>query len=205
MKRPKRHHFVPRWYLEGFVDPRSGFLHVYDKTTRAFRTQKSAEVMVINNYYQQKHAPDGVDPDILERLLGSWLEPKAKSAFKKLLNQQPLTEEDTAHILAYLELQRIRVPRQAEIAKQILETEFLVQALHARPDIMTPEFITAIMKGEITIELNDSYRFNVMKIFSRQLSPYFARMVWEIGKAEGSSFITSDSPVSFVNRAPAGP
>ena len=58
------------------------------------------------------------------------------------------------------------------------------------------------MKGEIAIELNDSYRFNVMKILSRQLSPYFARMVWEIGKAEeGSSFITSDSPVSFVNKA----
>jgi hypothetical protein len=96
----------------------------------------------------------------------------------------------------------MRVSRQAEKGKQIRKTELLLQTLQAPPEIMTPEVITALMKDEITIEFHDSYRFNVMKILSRQLIPYFVRMIWQVVNAEeGSSFITSDSPVSIVNRA----
>ncbi len=61
--------------------------------------------MAINRYYRQPHVPEGVDPDIFEKGLGSWLEPEAKNAFEKLLTQpQDVTGDDTAAILGYLEL-----------------------------------------------------------------------------------------------------
>ncbi len=48
--------------------------------------------------------------------------------------------------------------------------------------------------------MKDSDRFNSMRTLTGILIPYFARMVWEVIKAEkGSYFITSDSPVTFLN------
>jgi hypothetical protein len=102
MPRPKRHHFVPKWYLERFTDPTSGVVHAYDKTTETYRTPKPKNVMVIKDYNRQKHAPEGIDPDILETMLGSSVEPRTKDAFKKLLNHpRALTPDDSGWMLPY--------------------------------------------------------------------------------------------------------
>jgi hypothetical protein len=207
MPRPKRHHFVPKWYLEEFTDPKSGILHAYDKTTEIYWTPKPKNVMVIKDYYQQKHASESIDPDILETMLGSSIEPRAKDAFKKLLNHpRDLTPDDSGWMLPYLEVQRIRVPRQAEAARLILTTQLRPLALEAPPEILTSEVKAAILRGEITFPIHDSFRFEFMKMVTGLFTPYFARMVWEIVKAEGGcSFVTSDSPVSFANEAVALP
>lgn len=193
MTTPKRHHFVPRWYLEGFVEAKSGLLNVYDRKTKSFRRQKPREVMTIGRYYRQDWAPTGVDPDIFEKALGSKIEPNAKKALERLINAPTeATAEDTAAILIYLESQRIRVPRQAETAKNLLMT---VSLLH-----FPPELATALLKGQITI--SDGFRFDFMRMMTGQLHPFFSRMAWEVIEAEeGCSFVTSDSPVSFFNVA----
>lgn len=67
--------------------------------------------MVIKDYNRQKHTPEGIDPDILETMLGTSIEPEAQGAFKKLLSQPAeLTPDDSARMLTYLEVQRIRAP-----------------------------------------------------------------------------------------------
>ena len=104
MQNPKQHHFVPKWYLQGFTDPNSGFLHIYDRKTRKYRTQKPDKVMRINKYYKQEWAQEGIDPNILERLAGEWIEPQAKNAFERLLKMpNDFTLKETAFILLYLE------------------------------------------------------------------------------------------------------
>jgi len=50
MSNPKRHHFVPESYLNGFVDDESGFLNVYSKRSDLWRRQKPKQVMVKNKY-----------------------------------------------------------------------------------------------------------------------------------------------------------
>src|SRR3712207_6806477 len=77
---PKRHHYVPYWYLKRFVD-RSGFLHVYDKKDAVYARRKPREVMAINRYYRQAWAPKAADPDVVEKLVGRWLEPRAREIF----------------------------------------------------------------------------------------------------------------------------
>jgi uncharacterized protein DUF4238 len=203
MPRPKRHHFVPESYLEGFIDSESGCLHAYDKTTKKYWTPKPKNVMVIKDYYQQTHVSDGIDPDIFEKILGESLENQAKIAFRKLLNP-PLsfTEDDTAYILKYLEIQRIRVPRQAEYAKQIARQILELLVVNGPPEIVRPEVKTALIKGEVVISIKDVFRFNFMKMVQGVLYPYFGRMAWEVVEAPGGcSFITSDSPVTFFNVA----
>jgi hypothetical protein len=88
------------------------------RKTKGWRKQKPDKLMKINRYYEQSHVPEGIDPYILERELGSWLEPEAKDALDKLLcHPSELNADDSAIILHYLESQRIRVPRQAEMVK----------------------------------------------------------------------------------------
>lgn len=149
--------------------------------------------MRIGRYYRQAWAPEGVDPDILEKSFGSKLEPDAQKAFERLLRRsKDFTDEETAAILVYLEMQRVRVPRQAAVAKQLLMSTILLNS--------PPNVAAAIVKGDIRIKINDGFRFDFMRMLIGKFHPYFERMEWQIVEAEnGCGFITSDSPVTFYN------
>jgi len=202
MSTPKRHHFVPEAYLRGFVDDNSGFLNVYSKRSNMWRKQKPKQVMVRNKYYHQEWAPEGVDKNILEKFLGSEVEPRGLSALQKLIDMpEALDANDTAEIITYLQLQRLRVPRQADMAK-ILAKRFIASDL-----LKTPEGRDVLKHSDIVVK--DSFRIEFMSMMHGELSPYFSRMNWDVISAEeGSSFITTDSPVTFFNvdfKPPAEP
>jgi len=189
---PKMHHFVPRSYLERFTD-KEGFLHVFDRSSRSFRRQRPKEVMKINSYYRQEWAPPGVDPNIIEKTLGEWLETNAKDSIDRLIQcPAELTEDDTATLLTYIEMQRIRVPRQSETAKELMRATILRLA--------PPDAAAEIHAGKVLLTMKDSARFDYMRMIIGELHPWFGRMEWEIFEAEsGSAFVTTDSPVSLYN------
>ena len=193
MSAPKRHHFVPKSYLERFKEPDSHFLNLYSKRSGLWRRQKPDQVMVRNKYYRQNWAPDGVDPNILEKKLGEELEPKGLESLQRLVSEsEELSDDDTANIIAFIEFQRIRVPRQADeamrLAKLAIETEILA-------DEENRDMLTA---NQVVIK--DSFRFEFMREVSGRIGPYLSRMLWEIVQApDGSNFITSDSPVCYFN------
>lgn len=193
MSNPKRHHFVPESYLNGFVEDEEGFLNIYSKSTGHWRRQKPKQVMVRNKYYHQDWVPDSIDKNILEKTLGAEVEPKGLGALKKLIEvHDSLDDDDMANILVYLEFQRIRVPRQADMAKALAKTVITRQMMKM------PEGREALKYGKVVIK--DSFRIEFMRTVQRSLTPYFSRMIWEVIEVQaGFSFITSDSPVSFYN------
>jgi hypothetical protein len=130
---------------------------------------------------------------LLEKTLGQWLEKEAAHLIDTII-QSPndLSDEEMATFLLYLELQRIRVPRQAETAKMLMRKTIL--------DLVPEEITAGIRDGELQLNMSDSARFDYMRMMCGQLLPWFASMEWEIIEAEGgSSFITTDSPVSLYN------
>lgn len=194
MSNPKRHHFVPKAYLMGFTEPDSQFLNVYSRRSGLWRRQRPDHVMVRNKYYRQDWAPDGVDPNILEKRLGHRVEPDGLAALRKLAESpESLTDFDSANIVNYLELQRIRVPRQADMVKELLKTHLTSHLLG------TSQGRAVIRAGEITIK--DSFRLEFMRLVAGRMLPYITRMTWEIFRAaDDLNFITSDSPVTFLNK-----
>ena len=188
----KMHHYVPRSYLARFAND-GGFLHIYDRSSRKFRKQRPKEVMKINSYYRQEWAPPGIDPNAFETTLGEWLESVSKDSIDRLIDSpNSLTDQDTANLLTYIELQRIRVPRQAEIAKELMRSVIL--------RVAPPDALDAIAAGEVVLTIKDSARFNYMRMSIGKLHPWFGRMEWEVFAAEsGAAFVTTDSPVSFYN------
>jgi hypothetical protein len=189
---PKGHHFVPSSYLERFTDS-DGYLRIWDRPRSNLRKQRPQEVMKIRYYNRQTWAPPGIDPNILETSLGKDLENKAKHAIDLLIGDPAsLDDEASATLLSYLEFQRIRVPRQAETAKELMRETLLGLA----PDSVAK----SVRDGEMLLTMKESARFDYMRWMIGMLHPRFARMEWEVIEAEkGSAFITTDSPVSFYN------
>jgi Protein of unknown function (DUF4238) len=189
---PKKHHFIPRSYLARFTDT-SGFLHVFDRTSDQWRRQQPKEVMHIRDYYRQEWAPAGVDQNIFEKSLGEWLENTAKNAVDCLiLAPSNLTEQYFAMFLVYLELQRLRVPRQAKMAMVLMRDTILRLA--------PPDIIADIHAGKFQLTMKKSARFDYMRMMVGQFHPWFSRMEWEVIEAEkGSAFVTTDSPLSLYN------
>lgn len=192
MSIPKKHHFVPKSYLESFSD-KHGFLHFYSKRNGMYRKQKPNKSMVNTNYYKQDWAPEGVDPYILERTLGSGIEPAGITSLRKMeTSLESLDEDDIAAIVVYLEFQRIRVPRQSDMAKSIAKAAVEIHLSQSK------EGRVALNNG--TVYIKDSFRFDFMKAVSGKFMPYFQRMVWEVVEADGEAeFLTSDSPVTLLN------
>ena len=155
--------------------------------------------MKVNHYYRQEWAPSGVDPDILEKTLGEWLEMDAKKSIDRLIHESStLTEIDTSTLLIYLEFQRIRVPRQSNVAKELMR-ETLMR-------LVPPEAAAEIRSGRVRLTIKDSARFEYMRMLTGKLHSWFEGMEWEIFRAEeGASFVTTDSPVSFYNPSTSPP
>lgn len=193
MTEPKRHHFVPKAYLNNFKNQVDGFLYVYDKESESYRKQRPDQVFVRNKYYQQSWVPDGIDKNIFEKKLGSEYEPKGLHSLQKIIDEPTnITDDDTANIINFIQLQRLRVPRQAEIAKGLAKTAIEMELLK------NPKGRDTLKLGKVIIK--DPFRFEFMKNSFGSLSPYLSRMQWEVVTAQrGSCFITSDSPVSFLN------
>lgn len=190
----KSHHYVPKSYLKRFTDTK-GFLHIRDTARDQTRYEKPDNIMKINAYNRQSWAPRGINQNILEDSLASGIESEIKTVIDCLIQSpEALTDNDAATLLVYLEIQRIRVPRQAAWAKALMRETILRLA---------PADITAqIESGAFQLTMKDSARFDFMRMAIGTLHPWLARMEWEIIEAEvGSSFITTDSPVSFYNPA----
>ena len=151
--------------------------------------------MTVNNYYRQAWAPSGVDPNIMEKTLGEWLERDAKESMDRLIHEpSTLSEADTATLLVYLEVQRIRVPRQSNMAKALMRETILRLA--------PPEAAAEIRAGRFLLTIKDSARFEYMRTVLGKFQTWFGRMEWEVFRAEeGASFVTTDSPVSLYNPA----
>ena len=198
-KGPKKHHYVPRWYLANFVNTSDGFLEVYDKSRNTWRRQKPSGVMVINNYYRQLWAPPGTDVNILESLLGSTIEPTTKQVFEKIIKGKSFDQNDVANLIAYIEVQRLRVPREARKAKQLTEA-LMLKFIHEHPELTD---VAAVLKeGKIRLKITDSVRFEYMKTVTGIFSSVLPHMNWEIVcPEEGNYFLTTDSPVTLYNPA----
>lgn len=149
--------------------------------------------MTINHYYRQVWVPKGVDPDIFETTLANEVESKASVAFGKALHdRENLTADDTAALLYHLEMQRIRVPSYADLAKDALTSMMLNK--------LEPSVAAQVISGKLKMDVRESFRFDAMRGASGVLVRYYQNMNWQIGVAEeGSTLITSDNPVTFFN------
>src|SRR5205085_7872581 len=107
---PKRHHYVPAFYLSGFAQTRDrdGLLEVYDREKREFRTQ-TPDSVAFEKFYYATESVDGMRDLSTEKFFGE-LEGAAKPLIDKLEAKIAITVDERATLALFFALLHTRVP-----------------------------------------------------------------------------------------------
>jgi len=188
MNRPRRHHFVPRFYLDGFCADDARTLAVYDRVRNMYRAQHPTELAHRRDYYAYEDEQGELVFDI-EVGLGQ-VETAAALAIRRVDGGEELTADDRLVLATYTAFQFARTPAYAawiaafrknwtDEARQMLEGTI--------PEAPDPRVGRGAALGEM---LRHAPRF----------AEVFLRLNWTIWRRESerSSFVTTDSPVSLV-------
>jgi uncharacterized protein DUF4238 len=117
MGTPKRHHYLPLFYLEKFS--RRGLLWVYDQYSNEFRRQPPKDTAVETHRYSFLDEHGRLDAS-MEALL-SRFETEAAPALAKLETGQPISTDDRCAIAAFVALLSTRVPETDRLSVKIDE------------------------------------------------------------------------------------
>ena len=187
MNQPRRHHFVPRFYLEGFCAENTQRLAVYDRVRNAYRAQRPAEVAHRRDYYAYEDEWGNQFFDI-EAALGE-VEAAASHSIRRVDSGDELTGDDRMALATYVAFQYTRTPAYAAWLAAFRahgagreEVEVLPEP--PEPGIGRAEAIWAMLRH------------------APRFAHVFLRLNWTIWHRESEriSFVTSDSPVCRVWR-----
>ena len=212
---PKRHHFLPKFYLRHFAD--------HKKRVRMYESgrKKKAIVTSVNNAAVQSGfytvtEESGEESQKVERLL-SLIEGQAKAAIERILKGKfPPDPGDRNFLALFLALQTLRTPehrRQYEVMvdytqKVMLEgwtPDYVRERLMEKGLEPTDEAVAEIID---VVENPDKYEFvphqnehiKIMLSVATQVAPVIAARAWLVGHCKTATFITSDHPVVWYSR-----
>lgn len=217
MAGPKRHHFVPRFYLERFAQ--AGALHVRRRDGHTFTTQAD-NIAVRTGFYDVTLADGEISKDLEDWL--SRLEGKAATAMRNIdqtLAAPPLNHPDRATLSLYLAIQLARTPEQRE---RVLFPERVAEFLDGRD--LTKDLITEYLRdthlgfepkaGEIQgafdfasyvlgqqTPVTAEMSMQIALRTSKETAPALATMYWSVEHDRKARLITSDGPL-ILWRAP---
>ena len=222
MNEPRRHHYVPRFYLEFFASPDDKgrpVLCVYDKEGGEPRPQAASTTCVECGFYSFEN-PEGKEDAELERAL-SVIESAAAPVLKRLgLPGETLVEQDIHILSQFLALLHVRVPRSQAVVSEIISVaiqQYIKGQAGNREKIHryfqeTKGSNSRMSEEEFAKLLSESDQhfkpvINPKVALREGLStfPKFAdillKMNWCLCRApEGRNFLTSDSPLCISVR-----
>lgn len=105
MSRPKRHHYLPEFYLAGFATDgrRESTFTVYDRETDEFRQQTAKNTAVAGYYYATQDPSTGERSMEVEQFLSS-IESEADAAIRKLERREKPTGHEREVIALFCAL-----------------------------------------------------------------------------------------------------
>ena len=212
--RPKRHHWLPQSYLEGFCD--DGTLWVYDRKTDQVREQTPVNTAVQGHYYSHEAEDGSKNPVVEEELLkviDGWFPP----LLGVLMNRGQFGWNDRNAMGIFVALLMLRTPsfeNQVEsfektLAQRVADLSFSNIARTAsalatweketgKKATTTPEALYEFHqsgKYEIKVSRNTSIRL-MLELF-QQFAERLVHMRWVVVHVTNprTSFVTSDRPL----------
>lgn len=211
MSTPKRHHYLPQFYLKHFC--RDGGLWVFDRDCNEYRQQTPKNTALKQHYYTAETASGEKSTEIEELL--SLVEGQAKVVIDKLVSRQAITDEEKEELSVFVAFMMNRVPSFEKSANEMHEKlirrmgelmfadEARVQSMMdereretgEKPGVSAKELVTFYKDGEFEIEIHRNQSLRLMLSLSVDLANYFRQMNWGIFHAPPrSAFITTDNP-----------
>lgn len=195
------HHYVPRFYLNGFSQRPGNALWAYDRQNkRKFKTN-------IRNLAQQTN----YYPEELEAYFSNDVEGPTAAVIRKIRSRSPISSNDRRTLARYLISQWKRVPKgkqrvHAQFPRISEEVKFNVLRRIDELVAENPHYADVAARRRIEVdEIIDRYRQNPPDdIWFQAIGPEFqsraieatASMFWRFFCIEDASqFLTSDNPV----------
>ncbi len=217
---PRRHHYIPRFYLEGFVHSKTGKFSIFDRIRNQYRMQKPPNVGYVRDYYAVELNSGEMYFDIETKALGT-IDDNAAVVFDKIHNEENLSDDDRAILAMYIALQFTRVPGFEAIMDLFADEFFKRQAKEqyktleeiqktmddreketgVRSSITAAELMNFLDAEEYRVSPGRGPILSLMVMIGLKIAPYLLQMDWGFLKAKpGTSFITSDNPVVVLDR-----
>jgi hypothetical protein len=201
------HHYLPQFYLRGFADGNTVWVHDR-KDRRSFPSQPKA-IANENRLYSEE----------LEQHLANEVEEPANSAIKTLRDRQSLTSDQRIALAHYIVSLWKRVPggRSRVYASVPDIAESVRQELHTQLDaatVLSPELelLAAARKSQVS-EIIEKFKEDPPaelwhQNLARESSPGVVEallsMQWRVLVSEKNEYLTSDNPVFFFQHEGIG-
>jgi hypothetical protein len=207
---PKRHHFVPRFYLRHFSDHKKR-VRMYARGTKRKPEVTSVNNAAVESGFYTIAEETGDESQRVEHLL-SIIEGLAKAAIGRILKGQfPPDIEDRSNLSLFMALQMLRTPEHRRSYEAMVDygqkvmfegwtPDFARERLKEKGIEPTDEAVAEIMD---LVENPDKYRFvphqnehiKIMLNVATKVAPVIAERSWLLGHCRRAAFVTSDHPV----------
>jgi hypothetical protein len=213
---PKRHHYVPRFYLKGFTGEKDQLFAVNRPTGKSFRT--GPENVAGENYFNRIETGN-MDPNELEKALAEF-EGEMAPALKRIKEAKSLSkEEDRSHLVNLMAAIALRNPTRREAISQMhdqLARQHFAAQLGTQKAV--DEVIAAGMlpKGTTVADIQNTLKDESL-LMPRDLIMAFEidmhdpvteklwNRKWQIVEAKEGTFVTTDDPVCLRWKDGKGP
>ena len=214
-----RHHFVPRFYLEGFMDQDNPpYLWLYDKDKHSISKASSRDVGCRTLFYAFPKQEGTTDTNTLEDLLQEY-ESQVAPLIRKIESRGDLTNEERSVLSLFLGLTLARVPNfrsMIETSKARIVKEISVRMAQAggfekvkeelakegKPidEELHSKMVEMMKNGKFDVEVFPHASIEPFLKLAMDMAPLFHQMYWTFLVAKGGySFVTSDNPLAYAN------
>ncbi|MBX3438216.1 MAG: DUF4238 domain-containing protein [Planctomycetaceae bacterium] len=197
---PRKHHYVPQFYLAGFTDNGTveGSLSVLDTNRLKVWKGKPKDVAHQRDFHQIDGGPNG-DPMVIEKLFGQF-EGKWSSVLRGVIEQQQLPDDDRfGDLMMFVAFMAVRVPRIRNTITSFLD-EVRQKEEFARNWLQQQgEQVESAFKKEAD-EFDQTWHVRQMVQMAVTLAPILSLRTWQlwIVNSAAPDLFCSDSPVALT-------
>ncbi len=219
---PKRQHFLPKFYLEGFT--KEGKLALYDRERDEIRIQQSINTGVIGHFYTLQDSK-GRNRYELEHLLSEY-EGKSDKVIRKLVGKEGINADERTDLAIFIAFAAFRTPDLVDslkafnsgiignLASNMFSDVEAVKAWMRKKQGLSvseqeiekeaEEHVAFAKSGSYKITTNHRWAVLTAMEMAFKVAPILAGRDWVLIHRENSkkSFITTDAPVVLTTIAP---
>ena len=220
---PKRQHFLPRFYLEGFTKD-DGMVAVFDRELNQIRVQQPLNTCVIGHFYTMADA-EGRRRFELEQLLSEY-ETKGSGVIKKLAAKGAINADERTDLAIFVAFAAFRTPDIVDSLKAFnsgLVRDICIQTfsdveevktrMRGKPDAPSSdeeletearELVEYAQSGQYEVTTSHLWAVSMAIRMAFIIAPILAGRNWAIlhRDNEKKSFVTTDAPVLLTTVAP---
>ena len=219
MGKLERQHFLPQFYLRGFMDPKNKpFIWMYEKGSELIKPVSVKDAAVHSNYYAFEKEDGTINRYSYEEGFAK-IEDIVAPSIKKALNFEPINNIERGHISTFMALSFLRVPSFRDGIKKTIESHHRAQAMHMALDkeIFMKEMkeieiehnkdlgdLDALredfIEGKYNIEVDEYRSLGILNHSLFPLASVIHRHYWHFLVAPyNCKFITCDNPFFYIN------